>query len=72
MPAKDESVTDVAPNLICHYVVAHQYPPPDVFLDALRALSLPNPVVVWIHEWIEGFQNQPAILSHFVGLVTAT
>jgi hypothetical protein len=66
VPAKDERVTYVAPNLICHYVVAHQYLPPDVFLDALRALSLPNPAVVWILEWIEGFQNQPAILSHLL------
>ena len=61
--AKDENVTYVAPNLIYHYVIAHQYLPPDVFLDALRALSLPNPAVVWILEWIEAFQNQPAILS---------
>ena len=61
--AKDENVTYVAPNLIYHYVIAHQYLPPDVFLDALRAFSLPNPAVVWILEWIEAFQNQPAILS---------
>jgi hypothetical protein len=66
VPAKDEKVTYMAPNLIYHYVIAHQYLPPDVFLDALRTVSLPNPAVVWILEWIEGFQNQPAILSHLL------
>ena len=66
VPASDGTLTYVAPNLIYHYVVAHQYLPPDVFLDALRALSLPNPAVVWILEWIEGFYNQPAILSHLL------
>jgi hypothetical protein len=66
VPTKDERVTYVAPNLIYHYVVAHQYLPPDVFLDALRALSLPNPAIVWILEWIESFQNQPAILSQLL------
>jgi hypothetical protein len=58
VPAKDGNVTYAAPNLIYHYVVAHQYLPPAVFLDALSALSLPNPAVVWILEWIEGFQNR--------------
>jgi hypothetical protein len=53
VPAKDERVTYVAPDLIYHYVVAHQYLPPDVFLDALSALSVPKPVVVWILECIE-------------------
>jgi hypothetical protein len=66
VPAKDERVTYVAPNLIYHYVVTHEYLPPDVFLDSLRALSVPNPAVVWILEWIEGFQNQPPILSHLL------
>jgi hypothetical protein len=64
VPAPDRALTYVAPNLIYHYVVAHQYLPPEVFLNALRTLSLPNPAVVWILEWIEDFQNQPAILSH--------
>jgi hypothetical protein len=63
VPAKDGKVTYVAPNLIYHYVVVHQYQPPDVFLDALRDLSLPNPAVVWILERIESFHDQPAILS---------
>jgi hypothetical protein len=58
VPAKDGNVTYAAPNLIYHYVVAHQYLPPAVFLDALSALSLPNPAVAWILEWIEGFQNR--------------
>lgn len=58
VPAKDDKVTFVAPNLIYHYVAAHLYLPPDVFLDALRVLSLPNPAVIWILEWIEWFQNQ--------------
>jgi hypothetical protein len=62
VPTKDERVTYVPPNLVYHYVVAHEYLPPDVFLDALRTLSLPNPAIVWILEWIESFQNQPAIL----------
>jgi hypothetical protein len=69
VPAPDGTLTYVAPNLIYHYVVAHQYLPPDVFLDALRTLSLPNPAVVWILEWIEGFQNQRSsieILSHLL------
>jgi len=64
VPAVGGTLTYVAPNLIYHYVIAHQYLPPDVFLDALRAFSLPNPAVVWILEWIEDFHNQPAILSH--------
>jgi hypothetical protein len=62
----DGTLTYVASNLIYHYVVAHRYLPPDVFLDALRALSLPNPAVVWILEWIEGFYNQPGILSRLL------
>jgi hypothetical protein len=66
VPAADGTLTYVAPNLIYHYSVAHQYLPPDVFLDALRALSLPNPAVVWILERIEHFHNQPAILSHLL------
>ncbi len=65
IPAKGE-VTYVAPNLIYHYVVAHQFLPPDVFLDALRDLSLPNPAVVRILESIESFGNQPEILSHLL------
>jgi hypothetical protein len=65
VPARGE-VTYVAPNLIYHYVVAHQYLPPDVFLDALRSLALPNPAVVWILEWIESFHSQPEILSHLL------
>jgi hypothetical protein len=66
VPAADGKVTYVAPNLIYHYVVAYQYLPPDVFLEALHTLSLPNPAVVWVLEWIEGFQNEPAILSHLL------
>jgi hypothetical protein len=66
VPAADGTLPYVAPNLVYHYVVAHQYLPPDVFLDALRALSLPNPAVVWILEWIADFHNQPAILSHLL------
>jgi len=58
VPEKENKVTYVAPNLIYHYVAMHQYLPPAVFLDALRALSLPNPAVVWILEWIEEFQNK--------------
>jgi hypothetical protein len=63
VPAKDEEVTYVSPNLIYHYVVAHHYLPPDVFLEALHSLSLPNPAVVWVLESIESFQNSPKILS---------
>ena len=66
VPAKDERVTYVAPNLIYHYIVSHQYLAPDIFLDALRAHSLPNPAVVLILEYIEGFQDQPAILSELL------
>ncbi len=28
-----------APNLIVHYVIVHEYQPPQVYLDALRALD---------------------------------
>jgi len=69
VPAADGTLTYVAPNLIYHYVVTHQYLPPDIFLDGLRAVSLPNPAVVWILEWIEDFQNQRssiAILSNLL------
>lgn len=66
VPATDGTLTYVAPDMIYHYVVAHQYLPPDLFLGALRAHSLPNPGVVWILEWIEDFQNQPAILSRLL------
>jgi|SRR5215469_2784634 len=64
--AKDKRVTYVAPNLIYHYVVAHQYMPPEVFLEALRDLSLPNPAVVWILEYIESFQREPFVLSRLL------
>jgi hypothetical protein len=57
VPAADGTVTYVAPNLIYHYVVAHHYLPPDIFLDALRTLVLPNPAVVWILERIEWFEH---------------
>lgn len=66
VPAKDGKVTYVAPNLIYHYVVVHQYQPPDLFLEALRNLSIPNPAVVSVLQWIEFFQNQPAILSNLL------
>ena len=67
VPSADEKVRYVAPNLIYHYVSAHDYLPPDVFLDAVQKFSLPNPAVFWILEEIEGFENQLssiAILSN--------
>jgi hypothetical protein len=66
VPAADGTLTYVAPSLIYHYVVAHHYRPPDVFLDALGAFLLPNAAAVWILEKIDGFQNDPAILTHLL------
>jgi len=63
VPAKDSNVTYVAPNLIYHYVTTHRYLPPAVFLDALRAFSLPNPAVVWILERIAWFENQRSSIT---------
>ena len=58
VPSADGKVVYVAPNLIYHYISAHDYLPPDVFLDALHAFSIPNPAVVWILEEIESFENK--------------
>lgn len=72
VPAADGSLTYVAPNLIYHYVTAHEYGPPDVFLDALRAFSLPNPAVDWILEWIDSFkhrQTEVVVLSHLLSWI---
>ena len=69
VPTKDKSATYVAPSLIYHYVVAHQYLPPDAFLDALRALSLPSPAVVWILEGIELSHSSPEFMAAFLGLL---
>ncbi|MCU1305236.1 MAG: hypothetical protein JWQ87_5520 [Candidatus Sulfotelmatobacter sp.] len=67
--ATDGLLTYVAPNLIYHYVVEHHYLPPDGFLDALRNMSLPNPAVVWILEWIEEFQHQLIPVTHLATLL---
>jgi len=79
VPAADGKLTYVAPNLIYHYVVVHQYLPPDVFLDALRAFSCPNPAVNWILEWIESYENRRTtvgvlwhLLDWFLSIDTAS
>ena len=36
-------VTYVAPNLIVHYIAAHHYEPPEVFVDAVRETA-PSPL----------------------------
>lgn len=52
VPRNDGKVVYVAPNLIYHYVTAHQYLPPAEFLDSLRDLTLRNPALDRILEWI--------------------
>jgi len=69
VPAADGTLTFVAPSLIYHYVVAHHYLPPDAFLGALRAFSLPNAAAAWILEGIEGCQNDLAILTHLLNRI---
>src|SRR5450631_906795 len=45
VPRNDSKVVYAAPNLIYHYVTAHQYLPPAEFLDSLRDLTLRNPAL---------------------------
>ena len=44
VPAADGRIF-VAPTLVYHYVIAHQYRPPDAVVDALRAL--PEDPLIW-------------------------
>lgn len=59
VPRNDGKVVYAAPNLIYHYVTAHQYLPPAEFLDSLRDLPLRHPALNRILEWIGSSQDQP-------------
>jgi hypothetical protein len=54
---KDGKGIYFAPNLIYHYVVAHQYLPTGEFLDELRDITLAHPSVAIAIPWIEDFQH---------------
>ena len=45
------------------------YLPPDIFPDALRSFSLPNPAAVRIHEWIESSESQQSSIATLLDLM---
>jgi hypothetical protein len=48
IPAEN-NIIYAAPNMIHHYIVAHHYQPPQVFLDALLKVEFPPD---WGEKWV--------------------